>query len=143
MIYNSNITLLEENENVTDNMACAEIFNFFFSKSVSKLAIDRELQYDPVSNIIEKFKKHPRNVSINQEQIMPNSISFNFVPENAVTNVINNLDSSKAYQKDNMPSSILKANVDIIANVLHNDINLNIGNVSFPVNLKKADVTYI
>ena len=78
---------------------------------------------DPVSNIIEKFKKHPSIVSINQKKLMPNSFSFNFVPENAVTNVINNIDSSKAYKKDNIPPSILKANVDI---VLHNDINLNI-----------------
>ena len=58
---------------------------------------------------------------------MPNSFSFNFVPENAVTNVINNIDSSKEYQKDNIPPSILRANVDIIANVLHKDINMNIG----------------
>ena len=57
--------------------------------------------------------------------------------------VINNIDSSKAYQKDNIPPSILKANVDIIAKVLHNDINLNIENGSFPVNLKNADVTPI
>ena len=37
------------------------------------------------------------------------------------------------------------AHIDIIANVLHNDINLHIENGSFPVNLKKnADVnTYI
>ena len=71
---------------------------------------------------------------------MPNSFSFNSVPENAVTNVINNIDSSKAYQKDNIPSSILKANVDFIANVPHNDINMNIENGSFSVNLKN---TYI
>ena len=41
--YTSNITLLEDNEIVTDNMACAEIFNNFFSNSVSKLAIDHDL----------------------------------------------------------------------------------------------------
>ena len=74
---------------------------------------------------------------------MPNSFSFKFVSENDIICVINNIDSSKAYQKDNIPPSILKADVDIIAKVLHNDTNLNIENGSFPVNLKNADVTPI
>ena len=71
---------------------------------------------------------------------MPKSFSFKSVSENDIICVINNIDSSKAYQKDNIPPSILKANVDIIAKVLHNDINLN---GSFPVNLKNADATPI
>ena len=124
-------------------MACAEAFNIFVSKSVLKLAIDRDphvnkgaiLNY-PVSNIIDKFQKHLSIVGMNQKKFMPNSYSFNFVPENAVTNVINNIDSSEAFLKDNIPPSILKANVDISTNVLHNDINLNIEHVSFPVNIK-------
>ena len=143
--YTSNITLLEDNEIVTDNMACAEIFNNFFSNSVSKLAIDHDLHVnkginliDPVRNIIEKFKEHPSIVSINQKMFMPNSFSFKSVSENDIICVINNIDSSKAYQKDNIHPSILKANVDIIVKVLHNDINLNIENGSFPVNLKNA-----
>ena len=74
---------------------------------------------------------------------MPNSFSFKSVSENDNICVINNIDSSKAYQKDNIPPSILKANVDIIAKVLHIDINLNIENGSFPVNLKTPDVTPI
>ena len=114
------------------------------------MAIDHDLHVnkginltDPVRNIIEKFQEHPSIVSINQKMFMPNSFSFKSVSENDIICVINNIDSSKAYQKDNIPPSILKANVDIIAKVLHNDINLNIENGSFPVNLKNADVTPI
>ena len=44
---------------------------------------------------------------------MPNSFSFKSVSENDIC-VINNIDSSKAYQKDNIPPSILQANVDIM-----------------------------
>ena len=48
---------------------------------------------------------------------MTNSFSYNYVPVIAVISVINNIDSSQAYQKENIPpSSILKANVDISAN---------------------------
>ena len=39
--YTSNITHLEENEIVFDNMACAEIFNNFLSKPVGKLHVNK------------------------------------------------------------------------------------------------------
>ena len=111
---------------------------------VIKLAIDHDLHVnkeinliDPVRNISEKFKEHQSIVSINQKMLMPNSFTFKSVSENDIICVINNIDTSKAYKKDNIPPSILKANVDIIAKVLHNDINLNIENGSFPVYLTK------
>ena len=40
---NNNIILLEDNKIVSDNTACAEILNTFFSDSVNKLDINREL----------------------------------------------------------------------------------------------------
>ena len=60
-----NNILLEDNKIVSDNIACAEILNTFFSDSVNKLDINRELfttkanMDDPVDNIIEKFNNHP------------------------------------------------------------------------------------
>ena len=76
------------------------------------MAIDHDLHVnkginliDPVRNIIEKFKEHPSIVSINQKMFMPNSFSFKSVSENDIICVINNIDSSKAYQKDNIPPS--------------------------------------
>ena len=41
--YTNSITLLGKNGIVTDNKACAEIFNNFFSNSARNLEIDREL----------------------------------------------------------------------------------------------------
>ena len=98
--------LLEDNEIVTDNMACVEIFNNFFSNSVSKLAIDDDLHVNkginlinPVCNIIEKFKEHPSIVSMNQKMFMPNSFSFKSVSENDIICVINNIEYSSKYTK--------------------------------------------
>ena len=51
--YISNINLLEDNEIVTDNMACAEIFNNFSSNSVSRLAIDHDLHVNKGINLID------------------------------------------------------------------------------------------
>ena len=145
--YN-NITLLEDNYIVTDNTACAEILNTFFSKSVETLEIDRELYVnnvtmieDPIENIIQKFNDHPSILRIKEKGFSPNSFSFQSVSEDDVSEAINGLNSSKAYQKDNIPPKLLKENADICISVIHNDINKNIDNGCFPVNLKNAIIT--
>ena len=70
--FTNNIILLEGDEIVTDNSACAEILNNIFSNSVKNLEVDRDFYVnnmdnldDPIENIIEKFKNHPSIVSIN------------------------------------------------------------------------------
>ena len=117
---NNNITLLEEEEIVTDNTACAEILNIFFSNLIENLAIDRGLYVnnaakidDPIDNIIETFKNHPSIFSMNQKGYTLKSFSFKIVSEDDVYEVINNLDSTKAYQSNNIPHKILKENADI------------------------------
>ena len=67
--------------------------------------------------------------------------SFQFVSENDVYRVINNIHSSKSYQKNNIPSKVLKENADAYTSVLCDDINRNIVKGKSPVNLKKADIT--
>ena len=64
----------------------------------------------PIENIIEKFKDHPSIVSINQNGFTSNNFSFQFVSENDVYKVINNIDSYKSYQKNNIPPKVLKGN---------------------------------
>ena len=64
---------------------------------------------DPIENITEKFKDHPSIVSINQNGFTSNNFSFQFVSENDVYMVINNIDS---YQKNNIPPNVLKENAD-------------------------------
>ena len=43
---------------------------------------------------------------INQNGFTSNNFSFQFVSENDVYRVINNIDSSKSYQKNNIPPSV-------------------------------------
>ena len=56
--------------------------------------------------------------------------------------MINNIDSSKAYQKNNIPPKVLKDSGDICDIVLSSDMNLCISNGKFPNNLKNADITH-
>ena len=62
---------------------------------------------------------------------------------NLIENVISNINSSKVYQKDNIPTNVLKENVDICTTVIFSDINKYILNGTFPSNLKYADITQI
>ena len=51
------------------------------------------------------------------------------------------MDSSKAYQKNNIPPKILKQNDDICSLVLSSDMNRCVENGKFSNNLKNADIT--
>ena len=74
---------------------------------------------------------------------MSNSFSFQLVSDDAVSMVIIDMDSAKAYQKNNIPPSLLKVNVDVIKSILRDDINVNIVKGNFPAKLKNADITPI
>ena len=130
---------------VSDNTACAEILNTFFSDSVNKLDINRELfttesnMDDPVDNIIGRFRNHPSILNIKAKCSQKDSFSFLAVSENDVCRVIRNIDSSKAYQKDNIPPKILNENADVLSSFFKDVINLNLVKGEFPRNLKNAD----
>ena len=98
---------------------------------------------DPVDNIIEKFRNHPSILKIKATYFQEDSFSFFVVSENDVCPVIKNNDSSKAYQKDNIPPKILKENVDVLPSFLKDDINLSFDKGKFPGNQKNADITPI
>ena len=144
----SNITLSEGNEIINNPATCAEIFNNFFSDAVENLDIDRTLHVDclinsddSVENAIKKFENHPSILMIFQEGYAKNNFSFDFISESSIHSIISNIDSSKAYQNNNIPSQILKDNVDICTVFLSSDINTCIYNGIFPNNLKHADIT--
>ena len=65
--------------------------------------------------------------------------TFNFLPICLldVQNQIPNLDTSKAYQKDNKPPKLLKDNNDIYSTSLSSVINRSIHNENFPKIKKK------
>ena len=86
---------------------------------------------------METFKDPPSIFSISQKGFTPNRFSFKIV-SGVVYEVINNPDSSKAYQINSIPQKILKENADICTIVLRDDINRNIDKGYFPVNLFKC-----
>ena len=139
---NNSIILLEGKE--ISPSKCAEIMNHFFSDGVLELDIDRTLYVDYETNAnthvekaIEMFKKHPSILKIKELGYENNKFSFQPITEHNVNTMINNIDSSKAYQKRNIPLKLLKLNDDICTIVLTNRC---IEKGKFPNNLKKADI---
>ena len=144
---NTNITLIEANEIVNNPKEISEIMNDFFSDAAIYLDIDRDLHTlasnasDPVTRAIDKYKHHPSIIKLNEENFPRASFKFDEISESTLIEVIEDLDSSKSYQKDNIPPKILKDNKDICAIVLKSDISRCINNGNFPNNLKTADIT--
>ena len=117
---NSKIMLVGE-EIISDSSKCAELMNNFFSDAAINLDIDRELNTeivpdginDPGTKASGKYKCHPSIIKIEEQGFMV--ITFNFLPISILDmhNEICNLDTSKAYQKDNIPPKLLKDNNDM------------------------------
>ena len=148
---NSKITLLEGIGIIKNPAAGAdEIFNNFFSDAVKDLDIDRGMHVDcmviadqPGEKSTEMYKTDPGIWRINHEGYFQNNVSFLPISELSTHSVINNIDSSKACQNDNIPAKVLKEKVDICTIVLSSDINNCILNRIFLINLKYADTTPI
>ena len=79
-------------------------------------------------NAIGKSQNHRSVLRILQEGYSDNKFSFDLISDSDIQNVINTIDSSKAYQKGNIPPQIIKINVDICSMTLVYDINKCINN---------------
>ena len=98
---------------------------------------------DPVELAIKKYKNHPSIIRIHQEWYSNNNFSFTPISQQDIHDIINNIDSSPAYKKENIPPKILKDNIDKCAMTLISDVNKCLKNGIFPDNLKYADITPI
>ena len=83
----------------------------------------------------------PLKMLLENSKIIRLYFSFDLISDSDIQNVINTIDLSKAYEKGNIPSQILKINVDICSMTLVYDINKCINNGLFPDNLNYADIT--
>ena len=117
---NTKITLIKGNEIISDAAECAEIMNNFFSDVAINLAVDRNIDTEatnasgPVTIAIEKYNNHPSIIKLNQQNFPKSNFDFQNITESSMLKVIEDLDLDlESYQKDNIPSKILKDNKDI------------------------------
>ena len=143
------IALVENAEIVTEDSKLVKIFNDFFSTVVDKLNIaindDHILETsssDPVWASIGRFSKHPSifNIKKRMGNISP-KFKFQYVDQNHISKEIQNLNSKKAMQQNDIPVTLLKENNDSFSYVIYHNFNNSIYEDCFPYILKTADLT--
>ena len=113
-----------------------------------KLEIDRELHTENVVNIkkpiakaIERYKNHPSILKLNENASGIGKFHFRPINVSTIQQVIQYMDSSKAFKTDNIPPKILKQIDDICSGILFANFNTCIAKGIFPDNLKSVDIT--
>ena len=126
------IALIQEKTKIaSNNNVIAEMFNKCFGNIVPSLGLQCKDELlasvehiqDPLGKINEKFKQHPSIIAIMKHRPNKSNFLFSRVAKRRIESLIKTLDSSKTIQKDNIPTKIIKENIDIISNIFHEDIN--------------------
>ena len=143
------INLVEKREISKTDLETAEVLNTFFGNIVKNLEINQYSNFDPVINHVKdptlrailKYKDHPSILAIQNN--CKNGIKFAFeeIDLASIEKEIHNLKMNKASQSSDIPTKIIKENVDIFAEFLWKSINSSIKSSTFPSCLKLADVT--
>ena len=122
--------------------------NTFFSTIINNLNIPEYPVPDPISDDINdpvlkpirKYKDHPRIKAIEKISNLNSLFKFSNVEKREILNEIVNLNGPKLCQDTDIPTKIIKENVDISADFIHPAINTTINKNEFPSFLKREDV---
>ena len=147
--FSNNKITLEGEEIISNDREVADTFNLYFTSVVKNLDIEGFKTYDYsyvpeigyISNIIEKFKHHPSIIRIKEKVKIDESFHFSPVNESVINHTIESLDIRKPTTYNNIPTSILVDNKDIISPIITEIYNNSRHNSNFPNSLKLADVT--
>ena len=145
-----NITLVEDDNIITDDQEIAETFNQFFKKAVSSLGINENKALlnevsginDPVERAIKKFDCHPSVIDIRRNTNIQSMFSFSKVTKEDILKEIKDLNPKKSGTFMNIPVNILKDSADDVADSIVLIWNKEIiEGMKFATELKKADIT--
>ena len=129
------IKLNEEGKNVSGNAELCRIFNNYFSKVISNLinnnAVDSNAVSNPLSIATKLFDQHPSIINIKKKKF-DSVLNFKKTGSTEVEKAINNLSIVKAYQKDDIPTKVIKMNKDIFAGFKAKDFNKCVDKCVFP-----------
>ena len=145
---NQKITIVKDNEIISEDKEVAETLNSFFQGAVDSLEI-KENEYlknptigmdNPVDIALKKFECHPSILKI-RETVAPTRFSFSELSMSEVEKELIQLNPKKACTFQNIPPKHLKQSSDVCVPVLCDLINESIRNNEFPKELKVADIT--
>ena len=150
--YASKISLVHNDNVISNDQELADIFNNFFEPGVDNLGIQEyqsdhnidinSISDDPIDYVIAKYKNHPSIIMTNENVSFESRFSFTTVNEENIQREILDLNSKKPGTFGNIPTKMLKSSSDICNVALQNIWNSEIlGKLYFPNKLKLADIT--
>ena len=118
----SSVTLLENDEIVSDDKAVAEIFNDYFANITSSLGIEETGSNvvstdgvdDPVELAIIKYSLHPSIKRITENFHPAEKFEFRPCSPEEIMTQIERLDHKKASPIESIPAKVLKENSDLL-----------------------------
>ena len=136
----SKITLMEENNIISDEEEIASIMNNYFINVTKTLNLKKQIGVGRSG--INEFENHISIKMIHEKypEILPESFKFQLVSNNEVKKEIENLDTKKSSTYGSIPATILKQCVNAYLPHLTNSINHSIQHSSFPQELKLSEV---
>ena len=145
------ITLVDNENIITNDKEIAKVLNDFFSNIIKTLNIPKkdhtdsivENVRDPILKAILKYRKNTSILAIKRRIKSGPVFTFNHIMEEEVLKEIKNLDAWKASQEDDLPTEIIKENSDIFSNFIYQSFNNMIDVFIFPTSLKLADITSV
>jgi exonuclease III len=150
---NPKITLVVGDSIITEDTLLAETFNSFFKDAVenleiteNRLLLDRinvSACADPVDIVIEKYKNHPSILKIKQEVQTNKEFNFTEVSLEMIEKEIKKLNTGKATKLGDIPSRLVKENINIFGPEMTKFMNNCFSDNEFPDELKLADVSPI
>ena len=131
------------------DLQTAEVLNTFFGNIVKNLEKNHYSNFDPVINNVKvptlrailKYRDHPSILAIQNNIKNGIKLAFEEIDLISIEKEIRNLKMNKASESSDMPTKIIKQNVDIFAKFLWEIINSAIKSSTFPSCLKSADMT--
>ena len=143
------IHLIENNELIKSDSKTAETLNNFFSNIVQNLNIARytseepfkENIQDPTLKAILKYRNHPSIIAIRNKYKISECFKFTEVDQKEIEKEIIKIDVNKASQRSDIPTKVIKENIDIFGDFIGKSYNNTIKASQFYQNLKLADIT--
>ena len=122
VLKDEKIIFVKDDKVVTAETDLAKIFKYHFENIVESLHIERpykvDLNRDPVVNAIKNFFQHPSIFKTKENANSSAYFSFHKISKEDLLYQLNSLDPTKATQKCDIPTNIIKMNYDIFSEFL-------------------------
>ena len=144
------ITLVKNEEIISDDVGVANTLNNYFSNVVKNLktpekfvtdSLSQSLLRHPILNAVLKYKNHPSMHVIKRFSQRFSSFYFSHVDKNTVLKEIKKLNLNKAVQDSDIPVKVLKENADFFADYIYLQFNEAVDSSKFSDFFKSSDIS--